>query len=325
MSLLGTKQREKPDVRPVNEASTAEAPAIEVRDLGFSYGEEPVFRHLSLQVGRHEFVGLIGANGAGKSTLVRLILGLEKPTEGEVLLFGQKQESFRDWGRIGYVSQKAAAFNSAFPGTVREVVLANLYSKIGLLRRPKKEHHERVEEALCRVGMQDYSKRLIGQLSGGQQQRVFLARVLVNDPELILLDEPTVGIDARSEGELYQLLHKLNEENGMGVLLVSHDIGAVTVHTKRLLCMGADGFFEHDHIQPLDQATLKRIYGYSVYAHSHLLPGSHAMGTEENCELCHPCACGHTGPHRASEACDPDSEDSKAPNTAHTEEDSRHE
>lgn len=272
------------------------APAIEIRNLGFSYGEKVVFRHLSLSIMPDEFVGLIGANGAGKSTLVKLILGLEKPLEGEVFLFGQPREQFKAWSNIGYVSQKAASFNSSFPGTVEEVVMSNLYSSIGLLRRPKAIHRERVDEALTMVGMQDLKKRMIGQLSGGQQQRVFLARVLVNKPKFLFLDEPTVGVDAKSEGEIYQLLHHLNHKHGLGVLLVSHDIGAVTVHARRLLCMGADGFFQHNTKAPLAGDFLSKLYGYSVLAHSHLPRETGAGSDAEHCRICcehdvHPSLC----------------------------------
>lgn len=271
------------DVNPIKRKGE---PVIQIRDLGFSYGEKPVFRHLNLNIYANEFVGLIGANGSGKSTLVKLILGLETPTEGKIIRFGKENWESRSRSQIGYISQKAASFNSAFPGTVEEVVMANLWSKIGLLRRPKAVHRQRVKEALELVGMQDYRRQLIGNLSGGQQQRVFLARVLVNEPKLIFLDEPTVGIDAKSEGEIYQLLNMLNQKAGVGIVLVSHDIGAVTVHTERLLCMGADGFFEHDTAEPLAADFLSRLYGYEVLAHSHLNPAWAGIGSTVHCDIC---------------------------------------
>lgn len=237
---------------------------LEAKGLGFSYGDKPVFQQVNLKLNRGEFAGLIGSNGAGKSTLIKVLLGLLKPTQGEV----HKHTT----ATLGYVSQKATAFNTSFPATVQEVVLANLCKQIGLFRRPRSIHYEQVEEALCAVGMQDHRHRLIGQLSGGQQQRVFLARALVNQPELLFLDEPTVGVDTKSEGEIYQLLHQLNEEKNLALLLISHDIGAVSIHVQRLFCMGADGFFEHDQVQALDNPFLSRLYGFSVLAHSHIHP-----------------------------------------------------
>lgn len=213
------------------------SPLVEARDLGFSYGEAPLFRHVNLEIFSGEFIGLIGGNGSGKSTLLKVLLGLESATEGECFLFGKPSSQFRDWGRIGYLSQRATAFNTAFPATVEEVVLSGLSHEIGLLRRPRQDHRQRVREALRLVGMEEKQAQRVGHLSGGQQQRVFIARLLVTRPELIFLDEPTVGIDVKNVHEIYRILHQLNEEQGMAIVLVSHDMDAILQHSQRQLNM----------------------------------------------------------------------------------------
>lgn len=243
---------------------------LEAEQLSFTYGEHSIFKNLSFKIFEEDFIGLVGANGAGKSTLIKLLLGLEKLQHGSVKLLGKDISQFKEFGKIGYISQKAGHFNPSFPATVEEVVLANLYKKIGLFALPKKEHKEKVYEALKSVDMLDYKDRLIGQLSGGQQQRVLIARALVSEPRILFLDEPTIGVDSQNESAIYKLLQKLNQEKRMAIVLISHDIGAITVHTKRLFCMGADGFFEHKGHVELEGDFLDKLYGYKVVAHSHI-------------------------------------------------------
>ncbi|MFZ5966992.1 MAG: metal ABC transporter ATP-binding protein [Bacillota bacterium] len=211
---------------------------VEIKDLSFGYDQNIVLEDISLYIYRGDYLGIVGPNGAAKSTLIKLILNILQPTKGSIELFGQEIKSFKDWGKIGYVSQKATSFNTGFPATVEEVIAANLYSQIGLFKPVKKHHKERVREALSVVGMEAYQKRLIGNLSGGQQQKVFIARALVSQPEVIFLDEPTVGIDLKSQGEFYQLMKRLNEELGITIVMVSHDIGAITENVSRVACMG---------------------------------------------------------------------------------------
>ncbi len=242
---------------------------IEVSNLSFVYNETPVLKDISFTVKKGDFVGIIGPNGSGKSTLIKLMLKILPVSQGKISLLGQNINEFTDWNKIGYVSQKANAFNGSFPATVEEVVQANLFSKIGLFKFAQKKHKDIVYEALEKVNMQDYGKRLIGNLSGGQQQRVFIARTLVNEPELLFLDEPTVGIDAKSEEAVYCLLARLNQTLGLTIVMVTHDIGAITVHADRLLCLGDTGLIEHDTKGNLSPDVLNQIYGYPVNMHLH--------------------------------------------------------
>ncbi|MDA8226597.1 MAG: metal ABC transporter ATP-binding protein [Desulfitobacterium hafniense] len=242
---------------------------IEVNNLNFGYNDSLILKDISFSVDKGDFLGLIGANGSGKSTLVKLLLKILTPLSGEIMLLGENISRFKQWDKIGYVSQKANSFNSSFPATVEEIVTANLFSKIGLFKLPKKHHKEQVYHALELVGMQDYGKKLIGNLSGGQQQRVFIARVLVSEPEIMFLDEPTVGIDAKSEEAVYCLLARLNQELGLTIIMVTHDISAITIHANKLICLGENGLFIHDPKEGITAAFASELYGYGVNLHSH--------------------------------------------------------
>ncbi|SIT82162.1 metal ABC transporter ATP-binding protein [Edaphobacillus lindanitolerans] len=210
---------------------------IELEDVSYRYGDETALEHVSLQVRKGEFWAVIGPNGSGKSTLIKLILGLIAPQTGQVQLFGKPVGTFRNKERIGYVSQKSNAFNSAFPATVSEVVKSGLVKKTGMFRRYPEDADEKVMRALDAVGMAEYAGRSIGRLSGGQQQRVFIARALISGPELLILDEPTVGIDREHMESFYDMLGRLNREKSIAILLVTHDVDTVSELVTHVACV----------------------------------------------------------------------------------------
>ena len=210
---------------------------INVEQLSKSYGNLLAVDKLSLSVKRGTVYGLLGANGAGKSTLLKLLLGELSPSSGAVRLLGQDTARFRNWRRLGYVPQDGLARHTDFPASVEEVVLANLSGEIGLLRFPRQEHRERVRQALELVGMAGYGRRLIGALSGGQRQRVLLARALISRPEVMLLDEPTSGMDLQSGENFYRLLAGLNRDHGLTILMVGHDVDRVCSYVSTLYCL----------------------------------------------------------------------------------------
>jgi zinc transport system ATP-binding protein len=242
---------------------------MEVSNLTFGYNGKPVLKDASFSVEKGDFLGIIGANGSGKSTLIKIMLKILTPLSGEIKILGKNINKIKRWDKVGYVSQKVNSFNDSFPATVEEIVGANLFAKIGLFKLPKKQHKEQIYCALERVGMQDYGRSLIGNLSGGQQQRVFIARVLVSEPEILFLDEPTVGIDAKSEEAVYCLLARLNKELGLTVVMVTHDIGAITVHANRLICLGEKGLFEHKPEDGMTNEFVTKLYGFGVNLHTH--------------------------------------------------------
>jgi zinc transport system ATP-binding protein len=218
---------------------------VEIKNVSFGYDQNVVLENIHLDVYEGDYLGIVGPNGSAKSTLLKLMLNILKPTQGKIEIFGQNIEKFKEWGKVGYVAQKATSFNTSFPATVEEVVGANLYSHIGLFRGMNKTHKEKIHEALEVVGMEAYYKRLIGNLSGGQQQKVFIARALVSSPKVIFLDEPTVGIDLKSQGEFYRLLEKLNKEMGITIIMISHDVGMITEKVSRVACMGDKRLVTH--------------------------------------------------------------------------------
>lgn len=240
---------------------------MEVSDLGFQYAREPLFTGVNFCVQEGDFVALTGPNGAGKSTLLKLLLGELMPQKGTIKLFGQDIRQFRQWPRLGYMPQNGVASGANFPATASEVVQANLFSQIGLMRMAKKAHREMVQTALAQVGMAGYGKRAFSQLSGGQQQRVLLARVLVNDPAIMILDEPTTGIDANGVQDLLNLLDGLNRNHKATILMVTHDMARASAYATRTLCLEEGSLME---------LTKSQIRQELVYKHHHDRPGTPA-------------------------------------------------
>ena len=212
-------------------------PALEVSDVSFSYGQGKVLDHISFSVNRGDYVGLVGPNGAGKSTLLKVILGLLTPDEGRVSILGTDLAGFTDWHRIGYVPQKATNFDAGFPASVLDVALMGRYGMRGLLRDITAADRDAVRAALEQVGMWEFRDRLIGDLSGGQQQRVFIARALAASPEILFLDEPTVGVEQQKVDEFYALLKQLNRDLGLTLVLVTHDVETIVEQASHIACI----------------------------------------------------------------------------------------
>ena len=242
---------------------------LEVQNLSFAYQGNLILKDVNFTINKGDFAGIIGPNGSGKSTLIKLMLKILTPEKGQIKIMGEDIKKFSGWSKIGYISQKANSFNTGFPATVKEIVGISLLANNGIFRRKPADYEQKVYDALKKVGMQDYGNALIGRLSGGQQQRVFIARVLVTEPEIMFLDEPTAGIDAKSEEALYCLLARLNEELGITIIMVTHDIGAITVHANKLICLGEKGVTVHDTGEAAADEFFSEIYGYSVQVHSH--------------------------------------------------------
>lgn len=210
---------------------------IKLKNVTFGYQDNIILNNINLDINKGDYVGIIGSNGVGKSTLLKLMLNEIKPLEGSVDIFGASINEFKDWKKVGYVNQKANSFVSSFPATVQEVVAMNLSSKIGLFRSINKNHLKEVDRVLELVGMEENKHKLIGELSGGQQQKVFIARSLVNSPEVLFLDEPTVGIDLSAQSDFYSLLSQLNKRLNLTIVMISHDISIIKHEVKKLVCL----------------------------------------------------------------------------------------
>ncbi|MEA3199222.1 MAG: zinc transport system ATP-binding protein [Thermoplasmata archaeon] len=221
---------------------------LELREVCVNLGRERVLSNVDLLVREGEFVGVAGPNGGGKSTLLRAVLGLVPTCCGSVKLFGVPQEEFRDRRRIGYVAQNAAHVEVAFPASAEEIVRLGRVASRGLLRRLNGEDKRLALEAMREVGVEGLARRQIGAMSGGQRQRVLLARALASQPDLLILDEPTTGIDPQARDDFTHLLVRLNREKGLTTLLVSHDTDILSHAATRLVVI--DRTVQHD--APID-------------------------------------------------------------------------
>ncbi len=220
---------------------------IAVEHVSFHLNGMKIIEDVSFTIDRGDFVALIGPNGSGKTTLIRIILGLLKPSTGRVMLLREDLARFTQWERIGYVPQKAIHMDPYFPASVREVVGMGLLSKKRFPRMLSRHDEAAIDAALSQVDMEFLKKRRIGELSGGQQQRVFIARAIVNGPQVLFLDEPTAGVDAETQARFYEMLADLNRKRGLTIVLITHDFGIITKHVNKVACLNQKLFFHGSH------------------------------------------------------------------------------
>jgi zinc transport system ATP-binding protein len=242
---------------------------VVLRDVSFAYDGAEVLVGVDLTIEAGDFLAVIGPNGSGKTTLVKIILGLLRPASGEVEIFGQKPADFSEWQKVGYVPQKATHIDPYFPATVDEVVGMALLAGRRRSRGLAREARARVGRALAVVGMADFGKEPIGRLSGGQQQRVFIARALVTSPRILFLDEPTTGVDAETQAAFYDLLDRLNRDEGLTIVLVTHDIGVVNKHVNRVACLNQKLVYHGDHEGFCRSAAFRDMIGRGDHLVSH--------------------------------------------------------
>ncbi len=237
-------------------------PPIQIENLDFSYGRISVLEQASLSVADKEFVCMVGPNGGGKTTLLKLLLGLLEPQAGTVSVFGESPTAGRKW--IGYLPQHAH-LDSKFPVTALDAVLMGRLGKTRGIGPYTKIDRAMACDMLTRVGLDKLAKRPLATLSGGQRQRVLIARALVSEPRLLLLDEPTSSLDDYVERELYDLLLELNEE--LTVVVVTHDIGFVSSHVDKVICVN-----RQVRIHPtseIDENIIHDMYGEHVHMVRH--------------------------------------------------------
>jgi zinc transport system ATP-binding protein len=220
--------------------------AVELSDVSFAYpGGGPVLRDIDLRIKQGEFVAIAGPNGGGKTTLLRLALGLESPSAGRVRLFGEPADRLRRRARVAYLPQRAQLAIDA-PATVREVVTAGRVARSGVIGRLHGADRAAIDDAIARVGLSKHAESVVARLSGGQQQRAFIAKALAAEPDLLVLDEPTAGVDADAQEALAALLERLHRELDVTILFVSHEFGAVERFVERLLLVRGEIVFDGD-------------------------------------------------------------------------------
>ena len=208
---------------------------VETERLSCSFREGRVLEDVSFKVERGDYVGIVGPNGSGKSTLVKALLGLVDVSHGDTSLFGCQLKDFRDWRRVGYLPQSLNQVNPVFPATVHETVGLGLLSLKSFPKRLNSIDKSKIDETLNELSIYDLKAKLIGELSGGQLQRVLLARAVVNNPELLILDEPTAALDPEIREKFYSMIADINRSRGVTVLLVTHDSGAIGQYASKML------------------------------------------------------------------------------------------
>jgi len=244
---------------------------IDIDDVSFNYGDNPVLNRVSFSIYSGDFLALIGPNGSGKTTLLKIILGLLKPNQGVIRILDRPLHDFANFHKIGYVPQKATHIDPFFPVSVKEVVAMGLLSERKGPKPSKKNASIQLENALSLVGLQDLKHWRIGKLSGGQQQRVFIARAIVNQPEILFLDEPTTGVDTRTHEHFYEMLDDLNKNKGMTIVLVTHEIGIINKHVSQVACLNQNLVYHGTHSEFCRSEAFKEMLsgGHHVVSHRH--------------------------------------------------------
>ena len=232
-------------------------PLVEINRLSCGYEKQRVLQGVNLQIMQGDFVGLLGPSGSGKTTLLRALLGAVDVYEGEVLVDGVRASEGRP--RIGYVPQ-LETIDWNFPVTVREVVMMGRTMENRFFPWFRREEKELADRMMGQLGILHLAGRHIRELSGGQQQRAFLARALVSSPSLLLLDEPTSGVDVKTRDDVMHLLHDLNHE-GVTIVITTHEINAVAVHLPRLVCLSGKVLAEGTPYEVITTEVLRQTYG----------------------------------------------------------------
>jgi zinc/manganese transport system ATP-binding protein/zinc transport system ATP-binding protein len=234
-----------------------DAPLVEVHEAAAGYSERLAIEDVNLRIWPGQFVGIVGPNGGGKTTLLKTILGAVPLVHGQITI-GGRQVRGAALERVGYVPQ-LETIDWNFPITVEEVLLMGLFRKGHWLKRVKKTDLEKIESILERLNLAGLGKRHIRELSGGQQQAVFLGRALLGDPELILLDEPTAGLDIRSRDDVIHFLHEINHQ-GVAIIITAHDLNWVAAHLPWVVCLNRRVIAEGRPQEVFTSAVLQETY-----------------------------------------------------------------
>lgn len=196
---------------------------INIKNLNFGYDRVKILKDVNLKIYKNDFVSIKGNNGSGKSTLLKLIIGQLKNYDGEITIFGEDIKTFRNWNKIGYVPQIDRDNITNFPISVKEMILLNLYYDFNFFNLPSKKHYKAVDDIIKTFHLDSFKNKNFNELSGGQKQRVMIAKAMVHDPELLIFDEPTVGIDKESKENFFNLIEHLHKEHDITIILVTHE------------------------------------------------------------------------------------------------------
>jgi zinc transport system ATP-binding protein len=250
---------------------TFEPAVFEVHGLCYQVNNQEILKPLSLIIKKGDYCAFIGPNGGGKTTLIRILLGLEKATSGDIKLFGKAIKEFHEWNKIGYVPQRVVQIDTNFPATVYEVVQMGLSASRKQFAK-KSDRRLSIESSMAKMDVLHLQDKLIGELSGGQRQRVMIARALASHPEVLILDEPNTGVDVKSQHRFYELLRELNINEGMTILFITHDVGVIADDIGRLFTVNQSLLTCNNPKEALSCEAMSKLYGidaHAIYNHHH--------------------------------------------------------
>jgi len=242
---------------------------VDVRRLEYRIGDQEILKDITFEINQGEYVALLGPNGGGKSTLVRLILGLIKPSSGEIEIFGKNQKEFDEWHKIGYVPQNVSLFDNNFPLSVYETVSLGLASQKPWFGRLDAKDRGLIESAMSSASIGDLRDKNLSDLSGGQRQRVMIARALVSEPEVLILDEPSTGVDITTQHKFYQFLKKLNIEKSLTIIFITHDLGVIADDVTHVLAVNQNLLFAGTAEEMLSCEAVSEVYGTKAHVVHH--------------------------------------------------------
>ncbi len=238
---------------------------IELKNVNFSYGFNSVLEDVSFSVKVGDYIGIIGPNGGGKTTLLNIILGLLKPTSGQVVVFGKPVGQLKkERAQIGYVPQRLSQLDVNFPATVYEIVSSGRTALGNLFHQFTKHDKEEIEKAMEIAKISQFRDKLINSLSGGERQRVMIARALAGSPKVLILDEPTTGVDISSQEQFYQFLADLNHKHGLTIMFVSHDIDIIANEVHSLLLLNKKVISFGPAKDLINKDYLEQLYGNKI-------------------------------------------------------------
>lgn len=249
--------------------------AVEIKNLNVAFNGKDILKDITLDLEEGKFLGIVGPNGSGKTTLLRTIIGIVKPASGSIEIFGMPPAEAVHKRIFGYLPQRQK-IEFDFPARAIDVVLMGIYAKLGIFGWPSKKDISTARELLSTMDMAGFENEPFGRLSGGQQQRVSIARALINNPKILILDEPSTGIDVVGQENFYHLLKGLQRKLKLTIIMVSHDIGTVTSYVDEIACLNISFRYHGSPIGALSDAVIEKLYGKHIDIMMHT----------EQCEKC---------------------------------------
>lgn len=242
---------------------------IQLNNVDFGYGSHRVLDDISLQINSGDFLAILGPNGSGKTTIIKIMLGLLNPKKGNVKIMGKSAQNFTEWEKIGYVSQKSAYFDPLFPVSVGEVVAMGCLSRRNSIFYDEKKEKESIDKALEYVGMKDFKSDRVGCLSLNQQRRICIARAIVNDPAILILDEPSIGIDKAIPDQIFDLLKNLNQYKKTAIVFVTSKTESIHKNVKQVAWLNKSLHYYGTRIEFFKSEVYKKMKSHLPFLFNH--------------------------------------------------------